>query len=108
MSTEKDFCDYETCVALEELEFPLEEDYGGVCIKSCVYKKPSLYEAQKWLREEKDVIVYPEKSSIGWFYTTHYNIGKVHRFKYSEEYYNSYEEALSEGLREAVKILKEE
>jgi hypothetical protein len=94
MLTEKDYCDYDTAWELCSLGYP-EEDWI------------LLYSAQKWLRKEKGILVYPEKNSIGWFYTTHYNIGKVHRFKYSEEYYDSYEEALSEGIKEAVKLLKE-
>lgn len=99
MLTGKDYCDYDTCVALSELDshIALSVELSGAFL---------LYEAQKWLREEKNIIVYPEKNRIGWFCTIHYNIGKVHRFKYSEEYYDSYEEAFSEGIKEAIKILK--
>ena len=106
MLTEKDYCDYDTCVALEELGYPrYHYDNGGELDK--ILRMITLYNAQKWLREEKNIIVYPEKNRIGWFCTIHYNIGKVHRFKYSEEYYDSYEEAISEGIKEAVKILKD-
>ena len=99
MLTEKDYCDLDTSHELWVMGLEPEAYYDGPLIL--------LYEAQKWLREEKNIIVYPEKNSIGWFYTTHYNIGNVHRFKYSEEYYDSYEETLSEGVKCAVKILKE-
>ena len=117
MLENKDYCDYDTCVALKELGFNNLVDWYFNEEKSIVsslarYRntyipRVSLYEAQKWLREEKNIIVYPEKNNLGWFYTIHYNIRKVHRFEYSEKYYNSYEEALSEGIKEAVKILKE-
>lgn len=107
MLTEKDYCDYDTCVALKELGYPLTSKEVRYEDKAVFVPGVLLYSAQKWLREEKNIIIYPEKNSIGWFYTTHYNIGKVHRFKYSEEYYDSYEEALLEGIKEAIKILKE-
>lgn len=110
MLTNKDYCDYDTSITLGELGFPLKRMkvknfIDGQFSKSIV--TVLLYEAQKWLREVKNIIIYPEKNSFGWFYSIHYNIGKVHRFKYSEEYYDSYEEALSEGIKETVKILKE-
>ena len=110
MLTEKDYCDYGTTVVLEELGFPLEEDYGGVYIKSCGYKRPSLYEVQKWLREEKDMNVYVKAfNGEGWYYV-------IQNYKGARIYppltrilvlCHSYEEALSEGIKKAVKILKE-
>ena len=135
---EKEFCDYETSVALKELGFREKcptyydtEDNVGLlyntqwaldntpyqftdCLEShnayegnSYVDAPTMWETQKWLREEIDIIVYPEKNSFGWYCAIHNNIGKVHQFKYSEEY-NTYEEALLEGIKEAVKILKEE
>ena len=106
MLKEKDYCDDKIRKELIELGYPAHP-YDNTEVDK-ILGAVLLYEAQKWLREEKNIIVYPEKNSIGWFSATHYNIGKVHRFKYSEEYYDSYEEALSEGIKEAVKILKEE
>ncbi len=105
MLKEKDYCDYDTCVALKELGY---DDVTHYYFNKEGVRTPRipLYEAQKWLREEKDIIVYPEKNSFGWYYAIHYNVGKVHQFKYSEEY-ETYEEALLEGIKEAVKILKE-
>ena len=50
MLTEKDYCDYETCVALIDLGYPKHEilsyDFNLL-----------LYQAQKWLREVKNIIV---------------------------------------------------
>ena len=108
MLTEKDYCDYETCVALRELGYPID------WFEDETYHKNStniqLYEAQKWLREEKDIhieidrIGYP--TGYGWqvsIIEMEYNLCKsvINNNK-------SYEEALSEGIKEAVKILKEE
>ena len=86
MLTEKNYCDYETCVALKELgynqytslrsyagkggvrlwDFDGEPNYkeGELIALSDMYgipsdgnevAAPSLYEAQKWLREEKQI-----------------------------------------------------
>lgn len=68
---------------------------------------PTLYDAQKWLREEKQIeIVVLSRGMIGapyYFqvYTEDYVIA-------DDKDYTSFEEALSEGIKEAVKILKEE
>ena len=131
MLTEKDYCDYDTCVALKELGFneycrgyfdPLckifnETSYrkgwnnteGSDCgVLSC----PSLYEAQKWLREEKNIDISVTISPFDYFAT-------IREFVFWREEYSwknppiypngakTYEEALSEGIKEAVKILKE-
>ena len=67
MLNNKDFCDYETCVALRELGFNSLVDWYFNENKSIVsslakYRNTyipriSLYEAQKWLREMKEVYV---------------------------------------------------
>lgn len=44
MLTEKDYCDYDTCVALEEFGCPINS-----------LMRLHLYDAQKWLREAKDI-----------------------------------------------------
>lgn len=123
MLTNKNYCDYDTSCALVELGFNgftqgVYKDKNKLVLQSAwldarrakvlgLIIAPHLYSAQKWLREEKDIIVYPEKNSFGWYCAIHNNIGKVHQFKYSEKY-NTYEEALLEGIKEAVKILKGE
>ena len=131
MLTEKDFCDYDTCAALKEL--------GYIGQGRCYYdldKDPNelrhfrvqvlttrsaedlnfvlaihLYEAQKWLREEKKIEVNAsfDKKDDGW-------IAFIQRLDYPDligtdflsSVFKSYEEALLEGIKEAIKILKEE
>ena len=137
MLTEKDYCDYETCVALKELGFsePTLAYYHGflsskpllylVIDEDCMsedgvnifdllsnsnkYKDsknidaPTLWEAQKWLREEKDFVVLVDHIMTedgDWCY----NITHLGR---SAKVFKSYEEALSEGINESVKILEE-
>lgn len=67
----------------------------------------SLYEAQKWLREEKKIeVLVLSKGMVGAPYDVQV---------YTEDYvnqmgieYSSYEEALLEGIKEAIEILKDE
>ena len=125
MLTEKDFCDYETCVALEELGYPrYHYDNGGELDK--ILRMVTLYNAQKWLREEKEVYVtvIPEYNEFGPIKGVKYRLEvaswKDDEFGYEtiewldEECphtiitFDSFEEALSEGIKRAVKILKDE
>jgi len=106
MLTEKDYCDYETCVALNELGCPITKWISGDVVSTF-----TLYEAQKWLREEKNIEVNAsfDKKDDGW-------IAFIQRLDYPDLYgtdvfstvYNTYESALLVSIKEAVKILKEE
>ena len=132
MLTKKDYCDYETCVALKELgyvgicdayyELTGSEDYnrdsfGLSYTRDFIHPDdidrvaaPLLYQAQKWLREEKKIVVLvgfdfcPITSEIvyNWVIVVNGNIAKK-----SSHTYDYFEEALSEGIKEAVEILKE-
>ena len=127
MLTQKDYCDYETCVALMEIGCRIETEWyihqpsyeRGSCylcfgipretsvLDECDYiPRLSLYEAQKWLREEKFLLIVVDRLLNG-----EYVFSVVDILNYSEEKNgtaNSYEEALLEGIKEAVKILKKE
>ena len=135
MLENKDFCDYDTCVALKELGynrgayayyFPNHKEdlifnthpMRGCSINEMVrgyntYSKdtvghelidaPTMWEAQKWLREEKGVVVLvhhliTEEGDWEWEISYRYR---------SKGMYHSYEEALFEGIKEAIKLLKE-
>lgn len=121
MMTNKDYCNHETCVALEELGFPIRR----IKVKGEEKRVPILlYEAQKWLREEKEiyVTVIPEYDDYRPVKGVKYRLEVAHwkddEFGYEtiewldEELYtiitfDSYEEALSEGVKCAVKLLKD-
>lgn len=113
MLENKDYCDYDTYVALEELGYP----------EVMAFNKPFLlYEAQKWLREEfgmlVDSMVFADNSIDAdgkvvdrWIYYSCAILNTstaefIRSYDHSDEY-DTYEEALSEGIKEAVKILKE-
>ena len=101
MLTEKDYCDYETAFGLIALGYP-----GSALVL--------LYSAQKWLREEKkiDVMVQLDTKDIhlsSKYYSIYISYMSRFRreFSYILQNFDSYEEALSEGVKCAVKILKE-
>ena len=125
MLTEKDYCDYETCVALEELGYPRYcYDNGGELDK--ILRMVTLYNAQKWLREEKRICVEVDCCAGGyvwelckayhkdWFsggttiYTHCCEDNAINPLLNDCGKYDSYEEALLEGVRAAIKLLKEE
>jgi hypothetical protein len=99
MLTEKDYCDYDTCVALKELGM---KGYAHPFVN---VPKIHLYSAQKWLREEKkiEVVILGENEIGGPYcadiYTEGGYAGYVHKTCVK------YEEALLEGIKEAVKLL---
>ena len=75
-----------------------------------------LYEAQKWLREEKELYVFVGREWENEYYywiskkIDDKTVGITHSFYYAngEGQFSSYEEALLEGIKEAINILKEE
>lgn len=128
MLTETDYCDKDLTAALKDLGFPTKMVFIGeqatieIPINSGLIK---LYEAQKWLRKAKEVYVtvIPEYNDFRPIKGVKYRLEVTHwkddEFGYEtiewldEERphtiitFDSYEEALSEGIKEAVKILKE-
>ena len=160
MLTEKDYCDYDTCVALKELGYDKPSNWGwhkhirvsneilekypdlseggyqdliwdGKHTHDEVYKvyiEPlnlysrnslindcetelcacvHLYDAQKFLREEKKIIVNID-IDYNWYYGIYFSEGNTYSPQFSGGEFGSYEEALLEGVREAIKLLKEE
>lgn len=108
MLENKDYCDYDTSIDLGELGFPLKR----MKVRNFIDGKFSdsivtvlLYEAQKWLREEKGIIVGIINNftiqAFDWYVSTwEEDLCRGNK-------YVSYEEALSEGIKEAIKILKD-
>lgn len=141
MLTNKDYCDYETCVALKELGYKIptstyympnnetlyfvSNPYRGGYVIDCFFSHnslredvmtydfidaPTMWEAQKFLREEKNIIVevFVDDDSDTPITYNIYKDGECvchHHGKYWSV--KEWNEALSEGLRQAIKILKE-
>jgi hypothetical protein len=128
MLTKKDYCDYETCVALKELGYEGEGHYTyKIGCQDVLFQPPiltvrtasalghilavHLYSAQKWLREEKHIIVevFVDDDSDTPITYNIYEDGECvchHHGKYWSV--KGWSEALSEGIKEAVKILNGE
>ena len=104
MLTEKDYCDWRTVKDLESLGMNVYTKVKGID----VLKSVLLYEAQKWLREEKKIEVNATYDNIvelhwHWYMKSLTNRNQI----ISNTNYDSYEQALLAGIKEAVKILKE-
>ena len=98
MLENKDYCDLDTSHELWVMGLEPEAYYDGPLIL--------LYEAQKFLREEKGIIVGIINNftiqAFDWYVSTwEEDLCRGNK-------YVSYEEALSEGIKKAVKILKDE
>ena len=117
-----DYCDHDTCVALKELGFPQWMiEYVIPEGKNRIH----LYFAQKWLREEKRICIEITCCASGyvwelckayhkdWFsggttiYTHYCDDNAINPLLNDCGKYDSYESALLEGIKEAIKILKE-
>ena len=128
MLTEKDYCDKDLSATLMEMGFRgfglfyYEKDSSKLkAIHQILTARTakalghtlavSLYEAQKWLREEKNIIVevFVDDDSDTPITYNIYKDGECvchHHGKYWSV--KEWSEALSEGIKEAVKILKED
>lgn len=130
MLTEKDYCDLDLSLALKEAGYigqgrcyydldkePNKLRHFGIqvlttrCAEALNFiLAVHLYDAQKWLREEKKLIVLvgfdfcPITSEIVYNWVIVVNGNSAKKSSYTYDYF---EEALSEGIKEAVKILKE-
>ena len=102
---EKDFCDYETCIALRELGFPLTAKEVRHEDKAVFVPGVLLYAAQKWLREEHGVIVdLINNFTIQAF---RYYISTWEEDIFESNRYTNYEESLSDGIKKATQLMLE-
>ena len=128
MLTEKDYCDYETCVALKELGYIgsahececfgayfnfgkdiFTDSLDNTEIGTDEFLRVPLFLAQKWLREEKKIEVnafYENPVAFWRFYILEIDSPDLSGTYAYDDAYMSYEEALLEGIKEAIKLLK--
>jgi hypothetical protein len=128
MLDNKDYCDYETCVALREVGCRIQTEWyihqpsyeRGSCylcfgipretsvLDECDYiPRLSLYEAQKWLRDEHQIHIMVDRFGQDhmWCIKEKGAIGITHQ---EYEDYVNYESALLGGIKYAIKLLKGE
>ena len=109
MLTEKDYCDYDTCVALKELGLSCDDVALRYEAHPLAYRyedipKPMLYEAQKWLRENHYLhITIFSSSQESWMYRITKPHQKLEESMYSEDFI-SYEDALLHAIKECIKL----
>lgn len=104
MLTEKDYCDLESTKALESLGMNV---YTSFCGKD-VLKHVLLYEAQKWLREKKNIqIEIPISFMDNGVWKFSFRIQTPEFYDRALGEWDSFEEALLEGIKEAIRILKD-
>lgn len=118
MLTEKDYCDNDTYTALCELG--ISHTYVR-CLMDKGKLVIHLYDAQKWLREVKSLHIEVYACAGGYIYelckaynpnsfsggTTIYTPNDVDNPKLNDAgRYDDFETCLSEGIKEAIKILK--
>ena len=138
---EKEFCDYETSVALKELGFREKcptyydtEDNVGLlfntqwtsdympcqftdCLEShnsntsddnSYVDAPTIYQAQKWLREKMGILLDPRYLDMidDWICVISYK--NINRRSSATIGMGGYEESLAEGIKKVVATLKDE
>ena len=142
MLSNKDYCDYDTCVALKELGYEVptsayyipnntqlifvSNPYRGGYVIDCFYSHnsfpkdimtsdyidaPTMWEAHEWLRVEKGIIIdvfVDDDSDTPITYNVYKDRECIihHHGKYFTV--KDWNVALLEGIKEAVKVLKEE
>jgi len=99
---EKDYCDFETCIALKAIGYPLTSKEVINEDKAAFIPGVPLYSAQKWLRKHGVIV-------------GHHNNFTTHEFKYyistwdedicESNKYTDYEDALADGIKEATRLI---
>lgn len=81
----------------------------GLSSEKSICDAPTLAQAQKWLRKEKKLSVEPMSSDTDaqdWEYLLVDRRIEFANFHYNHKHYASYEEALSAGITECLKLLE--
>lgn len=87
-----------------------DKEFGWIIDEEYSVPAPTIYQAQKWVREEKGIVIlidyerYDEKES---FYSYDIRYTYDNRITVGLEF-STYEEALSSGIDKALKILNQQ
>ena len=127
MLTEKDYCDYDTCVALKELgyigssryyytQLDRKFHYDAYNMSYTIRTANAmgyvlaihLYDAQKWLRENYGIHIIIDRfgKNYNWFIKEKDSIVYDYESGIYEDYID-YESALLAGIKKVIEILKE-
>ena len=106
---DQDYCNMDMCMELDALGCPIpKHDTINLYTKekNTVYARFSLYEAQKWLRKKKGLhITIFSSSQQSWMFRITKPHQKLEDGVYGEDFY-TYEDSLSAGINECIKLLK--
>lgn len=69
-----------------------------------ICSRPTLYEAQKWLRIDHSIHIAIDFNQHGWYYKI-YDIKENERISSSDGYAKTYEQALENGIEDALTYL---
>lgn len=109
MLEDQDYCNMDMCMELDALGCPIpKHDTINLYTKerNTVYARFSLYEAQKWLRKKKGLhITIFSSSQQSWMFRITKPHQKLEDGVYGEDFY-TYEDSLSAGINECIKLLK--
>ena len=109
MLEDQDYCNMDMCMELDVLGCPIpKHDTINLYTKerNTVYNRFSLYEAQKWLRKKKGLhITIFSSSQQSWMFRITKPHQKLEDGVYGEDFY-TYEDSLSAGINECIKLLK--
>lgn len=109
MLEDQDYCNMDMCMELDALGCPIpKHDTINLYTKerNTVYSRFSLYEAQKWLRKKNGLhITIFSSSQQSWMFRITKPHQKLEDGVYGEDFY-TYEDSLSAGINECIKLLK--
>ena len=108
MLEDQDYCNMDMCMDLDALGCPIpKHDTINLYTKerNTVYGKFSLYEAQKWLRKKKGMLLQPTYLELSNRWICVIRDNKRTR-GYSTENQETYEDSLTAGINECIKLLK--
>lgn len=109
MLEDQDYCNMDMCMELDALGCPIpKHDTINLYTKerNTVYARFSLYEAQKWLRKKNGLhITIFSSSQQSWMFRITKPHQKLEDGVYGEDFY-TYEDSLSAGINECIKLLK--
>ena len=108
--SDKDYCDYDTCVALYELGLSFEYatqkfDRNILSNRYEEIPRPLIYETQKWLREEKNLAVYPFLLNNGNWVSMCRDLRYGFNIDIATPQFDLYEDSLLNGIKEVVKYM---
>lgn len=110
---------FETAVLAKEREFKWNNEYmhftlldNNVYPEGELFLKPTQSLLQKWLRDEHNIHIYIEPSWVGGSNTDieakpYYTPWVVYNFEEdtAPDYFDTYEEALEDGLKDALSLI---